>query len=549
MSVRNPTVVVTSDETLPDVVDRVRGAASGGRTVNLVVPIDSGLLLTAKEFRALKDAIDDERLSVVMRTSDPLRLHLGERLGIEAKALPRPKAKAVATVPTPVPPIPLDRPSPEVDSEEGISGAPSPFARPDPAIHWPNGNGAGDSHSAEAANGDPETEIEKVRAPGNPPRRWLPVAALLVAIVVAAFFAIRFAVPRAVVRVVPKSVPVEATLLFDVTNDGQVIDDTAAFALKPQSRELPVTWEGSAPVTGVRLEPDGTATGPIELSNATAEPVTVDAGTKVATETGVEYAFVDAVTVPAMDAATGKPGAATGRVQAVKGGSGGNVGTGEIGGQLPNGVYYSNRMEATAGGTDKEFPIVAQADLDALSAQAKGAASDLAAKAIAADDQGREGILPNADVTKQEDRFDHQVNEDAESVSLRSVMTVQVSLYDLSAAEQEYKQTLAAHLAGAAPTGFAVDPAQIVFAAAALSASDERGTRLEVVAKGDAVAELTDDERRALAVKLAGKSADEAAAILAASPELAGFEVEYQPGWLPKQMPTNADRIQFELAQ
>ncbi len=105
-----------------------------------------------------------------------------------------------------------------------------------------------------------------------------------------------------------------------------------------------------------------------------AEPLAVEAGTTVATETGVEFAFTEAVTVPAADPATGRPGAATGTVQAVQAGSGGNVGTGEIGGRLPNGVYYSNRMQPAAGGSDKEFPVVAQEDLDALRAAANSAA-------------------------------------------------------------------------------------------------------------------------------------------------------------------------------
>src|SRR5215203_142420 len=94
MTERNPTVVVTSDETLPDIVGRLREAANGGRTVDLVIPIDSALLLTAREFRTLKDAIDEDRVAVQMRTADPLRLQLAGRLGIPARALPRPRVTA-----------------------------------------------------------------------------------------------------------------------------------------------------------------------------------------------------------------------------------------------------------------------------------------------------------------------------------------------------------------------------------------------------------------------------------------------------------------------
>ena len=94
MTERNPTVVVSADETLSDIVAQLREAAHGGRTVDLVIPIDSALLLTAREFRTLKDAIDEDRVAVRMRTADPLRLQLAGRLGIPAGPLPRPRVVA-----------------------------------------------------------------------------------------------------------------------------------------------------------------------------------------------------------------------------------------------------------------------------------------------------------------------------------------------------------------------------------------------------------------------------------------------------------------------
>ena len=48
---------------------------------------------------------------------------------------------------------------------------------------------------------------------------------------------------------------------------------------------------------------------------------------------------------------------------------------------------------------------------------------------------------------------------------------------------------------------------------------------------------------------LAGVSAPDAAAIIAAAPEIAEFSVDYHPAWLPQQMPNNAGRIQFEMTR
>lgn len=545
---RNPSVVVTSDETLPEIVDRLRGAANGGRTVDLVVPIDSALLLTASEFRTLKDAIDEERLSVVMRTADPLRLRLGDRLGIRVQAIPRPVTSPKAIDSPFMPPPIANVPTPLVEDEGASGDLGIAGTRPDPGSNWPFLDLPAEGELSELADVDEEAEPFLASGPANPPRRWLPAALLLALLVGGAFLAIRFVVPGATIRITPKSAPVAASLLFDVTADGQPLDGAAAFAIAPGTQSLELVWEGSAPASGVRTEPDGTAGGPIELRNASAEPLNVDAETVVVTESGVEFAFVETVTVPAADAATGEPGVGAGRVRAVAPGIGGNVATGEIGGQLPNGVYYSNRMEPTGGGTDKEFAVVAQADLDALSAQAREAARGLAQDALAEDDANGAQLVTTVTIKDQQDTFDRQVAEDAESVALRSTMTVEVTSFDEAAAETEYQAALERMLGEAAPEGYEIQPTNLSIVAPVETLDDERGTRFQVDAEANAVAVLDDTERDALVKALAGASADEAAKILGGAPEIAEFTVDYAPVWLPEQMPNNTGRITFEHA-
>ena len=550
MTDRNPTVVVTPDETLPGIVERLLEATNGGHSVDLVVPIDSALLLTAREFRILKDAIDDDRIPVILRTSDPLRLQLAERLGIPARTMPRPR---VAVEPAPIAPGPTPLvPEPPIAGDGGWSGATTvadPALRPPAEAHWPNQNGSANASDDDARGTEPQAAIDPEPAPGNPPRRWLPVAAALAALVVAAVLVIRFVVPQAVVTIVPRSAPVAASVVFDVTTDGQPIDDEAAFALPARQRQIEVVWEGAAPVTGVRVEPDGTASSPVELRNASAEPLVVDAGTTVETETGVEFTFTEAVTVPAVDPGTGRPGAASGLVQAVQPGSGGNVGTGELGGRLPNGVYYSNRMQPAAGGTDKEFPVVAQEDLDTLREAAKSAAPKLAAEAIAAEQSGEDILVSKVTITGQSEQFDQQPGEDATEVSLRSTLTVDVLTYDGNTASDEYQRILAARLDDEAPQGFAVPPEEIDFENPSEIQDTDRGVRLEVAARADAMAVLDESERDALVAELAGAEPEQVEAVLERSPKIADYRVDYQPAWLPEQMPDNAARIRIELAE
>jgi hypothetical protein len=464
--------------------------------------------------------------------------------------LPRPGVVSPPTTITTEAPQSVAQPPPVNDEDwPGDTAVAEPIAGPAPESHWPTQNGvSGESDGAES-DGKPVAEPEPERALANPPRRWLPVAAALVALVIAALLGIRFILPQAVVTIVPRTAPVAGAVVFDVTTDGRPIDEQAAFALTLQQRQVDVVWEGTAPVTGVRVEPDGTASSPIELRNAASEPLVVEAGTTVATETGVEFTFTEAVTVPASDSATGRPGAATGTVQAVEAGSGGNVGTGEIGGRLPNGVYYSNRMNPAAGGSDKEYPMVAQEDLDALRAEANTAAPQLAGEVIARDQPGEEILLSTATVSGQDDAFDHQAGEDAAEISLRSTLTVDMLTFDGEAASAKFKQILADRLGAEAPEGFSVVEEKIIFEEPLETEESDRGVRLEVKARADAIAVLDDAERAALANELAGASAEDAAAILVRRPEIAEYSVDYHPAWLPEQMPNNAGRIQLEITE
>ena len=543
MTDSNPTVVVTSDESLPDVVASLREAARGGRVVDLVVPIDSALLLTAREFRFLKDAVEEERIAIVLRTSDPLRLQLAERLGLPALAVRRPRAMtpaaapvSVATAPSPLPAVAEDWP--------GETAVAEPIARPDPVALWPGANGSVDETA--------EPVVEDRSPPpgmGNPPRRWLPVAVALAVLVAVTALGIRYIVPEATIRVVPRTEAVASALLFDVTADGQPLDGAAAFAVPMRQRQAEVVWEGSVPVTGVRVEPDGTAVSAVELRNPSAEPLTVDAGMTVATETGVEFAFTEAVSVPGMDPATGAPGAATGQVQALQAGSGGNVGVGELGGRLANGVYYSNRMGPAAGGTDKEFPVVDQADLDTLIAAARAAAPELAAAAVAAQQPGASVLPTSAEVRDQVNAFDGEAGDDLAAVTLQATLTVDVLTYDGAAASERYEAELTERLESEAPDGFAVGVEAMAFTEPSVVQERDGGARLEVAADAEAHAVLDDAERATLAAELVGVSPEEAAVVLKRAEEIAEFSVEYHPSWLAPRMPNTAGRIQFEFVE
>ena len=233
---RARTVVVTAEESLPGIVERLREAGSGGHALQLVVPIDSNHLLTAAEFRALKAAIDENRLALTLRTADPLRLQLAERLGIRAQTMARPKAKTPPDVASPAASATI---APHANGAVSGERKHPTESRSGGALAWPARSRERRCHrsgSRSARSGFSIRRQRTLRAAGcRWPRcwsRWWRSRSL----------ALRFVLPQAVVRIVPKTAPVTGSVLFDVTVDGEPLADGAAFALPTQLREVQVIW-------------------------------------------------------------------------------------------------------------------------------------------------------------------------------------------------------------------------------------------------------------------------------------------------------------------
>ncbi|HEU5430253.1 MAG TPA: hypothetical protein VFU81_01245, partial [Thermomicrobiales bacterium] len=499
MSQTLPPLVVAGDDSLDGVFARLRQAGANGRPVDLVVPADSALLLTAAEFRSLRDLLDRDRLAVTLRTDDSLRTQLARLLGIPVAPAtpiappPSPSARPAKRPPSARPakddvqragprgdgkpkatragPAPAKRFAGPVESSSGAQPGALPEAA-EPAVDagQPKANGNAKAAPGHAPNG--EADIAPEREASHPDGLWPappsadaiaarrrasrgkiwsrrppfaapePVAvaadavpdgavapdvsppvngeateedgaapllvwpaeerrrrrarmSLIAAGALAAIVAIVYLLlPGATVAVSLKRQPLAGDVVYDITTTGQPLDGGAAIAVPAVMQSTDVTWEGQIPVTGVRVEPTDRAAAPILFANPNDAAAQVDAGARFTTETGVAFELVDAVTVPPRDPATGKAGQAAGSVRAVDPGSGGNVGVGEIGGRLPNGVYFSNREQGASGGAEKRIPIVAKADLDTLRTQAAAALPQAAMAAFAKALPGGQAIVP-----------------------------------------------------------------------------------------------------------------------------------------------------------
>jgi hypothetical protein len=84
-------------DSLPDVLDRIRGAA--GQAVTLEIPDHSPIFLTATEFRTLREVADRASVRLSLVTEDRLRLQLASMFGL-AEREERPKPRETSTLPS-----------------------------------------------------------------------------------------------------------------------------------------------------------------------------------------------------------------------------------------------------------------------------------------------------------------------------------------------------------------------------------------------------------------------------------------------------------------
>ena len=192
------------------------------------------------------------------------------------------------------------------------------------------------------------------------------LVALLVVVVVGGVAAYVF-LPSASVRLTPR---IEAVIpvSFDVRADPTASEPDPVVGVVPAERiSIPLGVTGTFPASGVRVE-ETRANGVVRFtSENTFVPVTIPAGTRVATQSGVAFSTREAVTVDRASFLSG-PTSATVAVDAQGAGPGGNVAAGtitELSEDIRQFLISVTNPEPTSGGSRMEFPRVEQVDVDA----------------------------------------------------------------------------------------------------------------------------------------------------------------------------------------
>jgi len=192
-------------------------------------------------------------------------------------------------------------------------------------------------------------------------------AALLAAVIVVGGVGAYVFLPSATIRVTPR-VDAVVPVSFEVRADAAVTQPDATAGVVPAERlTIPLGVTGTFPATGKRVE-ETRASGVVRFtSENTFVPVTIPAGTRVATQAGTAFSTREAVTVERASFVTG-PTSATVAVDAQVAGPGGNVAAGtitELSDDIRQFLISVTNPEATSGGTRTEFPRVEQVNVDA----------------------------------------------------------------------------------------------------------------------------------------------------------------------------------------
>jgi hypothetical protein len=156
-----------------------------------------------------------------------------------------------------------------------------------------------------------------------------------------------------------------------VTADPSASAVDAAAGIVPARRvDVPLEVSAEFPATGVRVDETSAAGAVRFASNNPLDPVTIPAGTTVATGDGVQFQVVATVVTPkaTISGTTITAGLVDARIQAVNAGPSGNVAAHAIRlvpQRLANFLVSVDNAAATSGGTHTETTLVAKKDYDA----------------------------------------------------------------------------------------------------------------------------------------------------------------------------------------
>lgn len=557
-------VRVETNESLPDLLDRLRSIPAG--EVTLEVPEHCPLLLTATEFRALTDTAKQQDLTLSVETEDRLRRQLAMMFGLPTTSEPEVVAAATEAGRRPVSPGGFSlggwRRARRETTAADHAAVGNGLAEEDPiavsrrrrtSVYEPSFVGQRrESKVGAAEHLDGTGALDYLNgdtARGLGARTLGSIVAIAGLVVLAGVIASWYFLPGVSVGVTLEQRPVQTNLIYTVAAPGAQIPSDASFAVEASEGEAEVSFTYSIPATGVRRDPDQTATGAVELRNPGGEAVTVASGTELRTLAGGTYVTTEEVEVPA--AKDGAPGQAEVPVRAAEPGTAGNLPQGYLTGKLEEqNIFYSNRAAAIEGGTDRETPLVSEGDLAAIREEAEAKLRQLTADAWSEQLPEGQALVETSVVAESPElAVEQEAGTEAETVTLNGTVQATGLLYSLADVQAQARQPVEERLAAQVPDGYALDAEAVVLGEPEELAKAPDSIQYEVSAAGVARAVFTEEEQERLAASLVGLSPEQAEATALAHPAVAAVDIAYSPGWWFERMPRLESRIAIDVRE
>jgi hypothetical protein len=402
--------------------------------------------------------------------------------------------------------------------------------------------GSGHSSAAKRLPGRRSSGSEAMVGPVLAPlgRMFVATCVLLLATAMGAILVLLLA-PRATVVLVPETRSLSLVLTYGVL--GGEREPRLDLAFPPREIERRISVDLVAPASGERFEPDGTATGQVDVINPYPRPVTFPAGTALVGENGIAYVTMEEVTVPAADPFGSLSfGTARVSVKASVPGPDGNADPGAVTGQLDSGVFYRN-LEAISGGTLRRISLVTESDIEALQQRARTELMALVEPAVHESlEPGEQLLAGSLEIGEPTFAFSHQPGDAAEQVRVHAALTVRGRAYDPALVHQQAKDEAGRRLARLAGPHEVVLGNTLVISEPHLIGSSGLAWRL--TARGQARRLLTEEQLARARQVVLGKSLTDAEAAISQLEGVAAARVTLQPDWLPRRMPAFASQIE-----
>ena len=550
------TIRVDPNDSLPAILEKIKGVA--GKSAVLEIPDHCPVLLTATEFRTVKELADREGIELALHTDDRLRMQLASMFGLRNMV----SAAAQPTEGWRPPQTMLGSPraygtwksatkDPETDGEEETTAEPEPGTRSRRRKRGDVVNASSFKPLGEREEGDDTGALDYL----NPRTAFLNarnigrIVAVVLVLGILAFAAGWYYMPAVTVRATLKQEPVGTELIYSVSAPGAQLPSDVAFSAPATEQSATVEFTIRVPSTGVQRTPDKTAAGSVQLRNPGESEVTVPKGTSLSVYKGTAFTTNDEVKVPA--AKDGQPGEAAVDITAAKPGGASNLPVGMLTGRLDDlGIFYSNRDKAIEGGTDREVKIVSEADIAKLEEQVKTnlgrATADGWTRQLP---EGQAVVGPSVQASQPDYTIAQKPGDVADEVTLTGTVDATGLVYDLADVKAQAQEFFQSELQAQVPEGYALDASSVTLGEPEVLAEAPDGVQYRVAATGVANAVFDDSAQAKLAEDLAGGSRGDAEASLAGVSQFASWDLTQSPGWWPKRMPQGADRVTVEVSQ